>query len=183
MRRSARGQAHQARILREMTKSQRLLAIGHLRQARRLCFDRFGPMVAVWEARPLWTEHSIQDLIQRLFATTITIETCREGLSAGTLDSELKEATDGLDGVIRGLRLVAFDEFSHDAAEDPNDLSLIRRAGTVVDRLGEVADSMDVLAEKFDHAGPLALRLGGAAHEVRAAWIIARDGLGQLDPD
>lgn len=172
-RRSARLQTSQALRLRQVTRHQRETAIGAVWWARRLRFDRFGPVLAKWPG-PSRPTAAVDELIHRLFSVTLSLSSCREHSSAAVLEDQISDVTDRIDGLIRDLRLLIF-EGQQEAPEGQGQWD--GSANLVLEQLASVADEVELLAQKYEGDGSVTMRLGEAAQGVRGAWVIARDGL------
>ncbi len=129
----------------------------------------------------MWGDHrsraeAVDGLIRQVFDVGLILAGCR-ALASEPVAAQLIDATHRLDDVIRALREVAFDEVwpTVDRADEPLGAG---GPGEVLERLGNVADALHVLAEELAADGARAMQLGDAAHSVRRAWVMVRDDLG-----
>ncbi len=174
-RESARQHARDAEQLRRAARREHRAAITNLWRARQLLYDRNGPMVAMWGDHGSRTE-AIDSLIRQVFDVGLILASCR-ALAAEPVAAQLIDATHRLDDVIRALREMAFDGLwpAVDRGDEPPGAG---EPGEVLERLGNVADALHVLAEEHAADGARAMQLGDAAHSVRRAWVMVRDDLG-----
>lgn len=165
-----------ARQLRETSRRGHRAAILGIWNARRLCYDFAGPVLAMWSDGASRTE-GIEDLIYCLFGVGMTLASCR-ALASERLDDQLIDATDQLDGLIRDLRLFAFHDAGHPSPHFIGDGSRINDITELLDRLGVTADLLNLLAEEHALDRSIAPRLDDATQNLRTAWVKVQVGLG-----
>lgn len=114
---------------------------------------------------------AVERLVQSIFRVGLILAGCRP-LVDEQVATRLGLATDILDRVIRDLRVAAMrgnggtcGSADADARDD------------LLDRLGDIADTLHLLALAHPGDGARSMQLGEAAHHARRAWVTLRDEL------